>query len=381
MQSQPILGSTGRAVESSRVRRAGWIVIGGLLLAVQPVATAQPAADDGPHVYWRAEGRATVFHLCGDELLRREFHPTDSLVFRGLCGDGAITYRMPVEPYRLAPEFHEGARRILAVSDVHGEYEALVELLVSAGVIDAEHDWIWGDGQLVVVGDVFDRGDRVTESLWLIHRLERQAAAASGRVHYVLGNHEVMVLRGDLRYVNEGYLRGIVRRSRVKYQDLFGPATELGRWLRSKNAMTVVNGILFVHGGVSPELVASELDLSAVNAGVRRAIDARSYTVAFDSTLSFLLGSEGPLWYRGYHRAMEDRYPKASERDVEAVLDRFGATAVVVGHTEVPEVSGLYDGRVYAVDIPVKRQRGLQGLLWISGTFYRVDRTGERIPL
>jgi len=344
-------------------------------------AVSQETLNDGPHVYWLGEGHAIVFHLCEDELVRREVWAEDTLAFQGLCDDGAVTYRMSVTGYEAAPDVIDGAARILAVSDIHGEYEALVELLLAVGIVDADLDWAWGDGQLVVDGDIFDRGDRVTECLWLIHRLEQQAAAAGGRVHYVLGNHEVMVMQGDLRYVNDKYTQGIVRASDVEYEDLFGPEMELGRWLRSKNAVLLINGILFVHGGVSPALLRSELDPPAVNAALRRAIDVRSYEIAFDSTLSFLLGSEGPLWYRGYHRAMEDRYPRAEDDQIQSLLDRYGATAVVVGHTEIPEISGLYDQRVYGIDVPVGELGGLQGLLWIDGTFFRVDRKGKRTRL
>lgn len=369
-----------RAFSASWIRGSACLGMALLVVTTDP-ACAQSRMDDGPHVYWRGEGHATVFHLCHGELLRERHQGRDTLVFQGLCADSARTYRMSVGSYDPMPPVSAGSRRILAVSDVHGEYEDLLELLIGAGIIDEGLDWIWGDGQLVVVGDVFDRGDRVTESLWLIHRLERQAAAAGGRVHYLLGNHEVMVLRGDLRYVNDKYMGGIVRRSDVDYQDLFGPDMELGRWLRSKNAAMTINGILFVHGGVSPAMLASGLDLKGINAAVRRAIDARSYEVAFDSTLSLVLGSEGPLWYRGYHQAMDERYPRAGQGDVAAVMDRFGASALVVGHTEIPEVRGLYEGRVYAIDVPVDELGGLQGLLWVDGTFFRVDRTGERTGL
>jgi hypothetical protein len=232
---------------------------------------------------------------------------------------------VPVDPHDPEPHEFSDVDRVFAVSDIHGEYRALIDLLRRAGIIDDVLSWAWGDGHLVVNGDVFDRGDHVTECLWLIHRLEREAAEAGGRVHFVLGNHEVMVMRGDLRYVNEKYLEGIVRRSGIEYEDLFGPDMELGRWLRGKNAAVKIDSVLYVHGGLAPRALQLGLDLADVNAGVRRLIDARSYLIAFDDTLGFLLGGEGPLWYRGYHEAMEGRYPMASEGDVLGVLDRYGA--------------------------------------------------------
>lgn len=339
------------------------------------------SVDDGPYVLWHDAGRATVFHLCKGELSRRDLHArSDTLSFRGLCGDSA-TYRVPLDPHDPKPHEFSDVDRVFAVSDIHGEYRALIDLLRGAGIIDDDLSWAWGDGHLVVNGDVFDRGDRVTECLWLIHRLEREAEEAGGRVHYLLGNHEVMVMRGDLRYVNEKYVDGIVRHSDIEYEDLFGPDMELGRWLRGKNGAVKIDSVLYVHGGLSPRALQLGLDLADVNAGIRRLIDARSYLIAFDDTLNFLLGSEGPLWYRGYHEAMEGRYAMASEGDVLRVLDRYGARAIVVGHTEIPRVEPLQGGRVFAIDVPVKELGGLQGLLWTSGRFYRVDTNGARTPL
>lgn len=337
--------------------------------------------DDGPHVYWRGDGSATVFYQCNGELRADRYAVVDTLSFRGLCSDSAVTYRIPAVASGPEPYEFNGASQILAVSDIHGEYEALVEVLRGAGVIDERLAWSWGGGHLVVVGDVFDRGDRVTECLWLIHSLERQAAAAGGRVHYVLGNHELMVLRGDLRYVNDKYIDGIVRNSDIDYQDMFGPDMELGRWLRGKNAIVAIDGIVFVHGGLSPAVVRMGLDMARINAAIRRAIDAPSYKVAFDDTLSFLLGSEGPLWYRGYHRGIDGRYAPATAADVAAVTDRYRARAIVVGHTEVDSLAVMHDGRVYGIDIPVDEFGGLEGLLWSEGRFYRVDARGARTPL
>jgi hypothetical protein len=64
------------------------------------------------------------------------------------------------------------------------------------------------DGSLILTGDFFDRGLRVTECLWLMYKLEGEALAAGGRVHFLLGNHEVMNLSGDHTYVRSKYVEG-----------------------------------------------------------------------------------------------------------------------------------------------------------------------------
>ncbi|MDH4157758.1 MAG: metallophosphoesterase, partial [candidate division Zixibacteria bacterium] len=173
--------------------------------------------DDGPHIYWESDTSAVVFYLCDGEFIEERHRVTDSLCFSGLCRDSDLEYTISAPPSEVAPSVFDNIPRILAVSDIHGEYEYFVDILQKGGVIDSGLDWIWSSGHLVILGDVFGRGDRVTESLWLIYRLERQARRHGGRLHFVLGNHELMVLRGDNRYVHEKYLNGIVRKTRIRH--------------------------------------------------------------------------------------------------------------------------------------------------------------------
>jgi hypothetical protein len=331
---------------------------------------------DGPHVYWESSSKVIVFYLCADTLAGRTLAVRGTGVFNGFCGDEGTEYMISARAPEVEPDVFDGIPRILAVSDIHGEYEALVSLLVNAGVVDKELKWSWGKGHLVVLGDIFDRGDRVTECLWLVHRLEREAREADGRVHYLLGNHETMVMRGDLRYVHDKYLNGIAKTSGILYQDLFGPAMELGRWLRARPMAIRLNGVLFVHGGIGPGVLERGLDLRTINTRAREGIDLRSYEFVFRDMPGFLFQSEGPLWYRGYHRS--NGYPKATEEYVRSVLDRFQASAVVVGHTDIGEIQSLYGGLVFGIDVDVEELAEFQALLWEGGSFFKVLGDGSR---
>ena len=333
--------------------------------------------NDGPHVYWYNDSTAVVIYMCDGERDTTWFAAGDTLRFRGRCDDAAIAYAIPRTPPSPPPAVYNDVGRLLVVSDLHGEYERLTSFLQHAKVIDKKNHWKWGDGHLVVDGDIVDRGNHVTECLWLIYRLDQEAQRAGGRVHVLLGNHDVMVMRNDLRYVNEKYTNGVVRKSRIDYDDLFGPDMELGRWLRTRNTVERINGVLFVHGGISPSCVARELTIDAINDTVRALIDVSSAQEATDPFTRFLFGGEGPFWYRGYHYEMENRYPRASDTDVTAILAYYGASAVVVGHTEVPVIESMYDGRVYGVDVPVEDLGTFQGLLWENGKFSRVRGDGS----
>lgn len=346
---------------------------------VQAAETVVDTADEGPHILWRGNSSAVVLYMCGGEVEAKQVQGRREVRFNGFCSDSATEYVVPTREPRIEPFEFKRVPKILAVSDIHGEYEALVELLKNAGVIDDELRWSWGEGHFVINGDVFDRGDKVTECLWLIHRLEREAREAGGRVQYVLGNHEMMVLRGDNRYVNQRYLDGIPLEARIEHEDLFGPDMEFGRWLRSKHAAVKINDIVFVHGGLSPDAVARELDLGEINELARHSIDVRSYEIVFDDTLWFLTTSLGPFWYRGYHGDRPE-YLATTPEEVDQILDFYDASAIVVGHTERDHVESLYDGKVFGVDVPVDKI-GVQGLLWQDGGWYRVTEAGELEPL
>ena len=56
----------------------------------------------------------------------------------------------------------------------------------------------------VQTGDVPDRGADSRKVFDLLRRLTDEAAKAGGRVHALLGNHEVMRMMGDYRYVSQG---------------------------------------------------------------------------------------------------------------------------------------------------------------------------------
>ncbi len=348
--------------------------------AVAWPAAAADSLDDGPHIYWQSDSTAIVFYLCGGEILTRTYAVVDTLRFNGLCGDSLTAYTVPAAPPAIGPYVFEGEAEIFAVSDIHGEYEALVDLLQRAGIIDDALRWSWGTGHLVVNGDVTDRGDKVTECMWLIYRLEQEARQAGGHVHFVLGNHEIMTMQGDNRYLNKKYRDGIAVITRIRNEDLYGPDMELGRWLRSKHSAITVNDILFVHGGIGPHIVERGMSLEEINESARARIDLRSYQVVFDALPRFLFKSMGPFWYRGYHEARSG-YTHATPEEVQAILDYYGVRAIVVGHSEIERVESFYGGRVFDIDVPLKELGSFQGLLWNQGGFYRVTGSGERQPL
>lgn len=323
------------------------------------------ALSDGPYVFWENESRARVATFCGRAPQVKTFSVSDTLKFTDPCAPDE-TYTLSAAAPSPDSAVYEDASRIFAVSDVEGHYDRLVGLLQAAGVIDDEGRWTWGEGHLVLAGDVVDRGTKVTETLWLIHRLEREARRQGGRVHYLLGNHETKLLGGDTRYVRPKY-RVAAQRLDTTVPGLYGPDTELGRWLRTKPAMVRIDSLLFTHGGVSPSLAERDLSLAQVNEGVRHGL-RHSLSAHTDPAVELLYDDEGPLWYRGYVRD-DDLRP----RSVRKTLKPYGAERVVVGHTPVDQVQARHEGRVVAIDVGFREAGQGEGLLVEDGRFYRVD--------
>ena len=86
------------------------------------------------------------------------------------------------------------ADTILFLSDMEGEFGLLRKLLIENAVMNEKYEWTFGHGQLIICGDLFDRGKAVTEQLWLLYKLESIASVQGGSVHILLGNHEIMNL-------------------------------------------------------------------------------------------------------------------------------------------------------------------------------------------
>lgn len=339
-----------------------------LLFLALPLAAQVPSPDgDGPHVLW--EGReAQVLRLRGGKVETAPLPPSRELALEGLP-----SVKLDPAGIETPPSEHPLPPRLLALSDLHGNWAGTVELLRAQGVMDAQFRWTFGRGHLVIVGDVADRGAGVTELYWLIRSLEAQAAKAKGRVHLLLGNHETMLLRGDHRDVNPKYLQawngqpgGLI--------GLFDGRSELGRWLRSRNVAVRVGSFLFVHGGVSTELLAQGLGLPALNARFRQELEALGRP--------FLLTAKGPVWYRGLIPGADPgRTADATTGEVDLALSAFGAKAMVVGHTTLPRVTAHHGGRVLGIDAGLKRGASGEGLYLDRGKPFRALPDGRREPL
>jgi beta-lactamase class D len=356
-----------------------------------PPADSIATYRDGPHVFWEDDQHARVVYLVHDaqrgtdELVEQTLtverpgahglgHRTVEL--RGFAGD-TRTFAIGGQDV-LAEAIQARPESICVVGDLHGEYEDAVGLLRGCGIIDEHDDWAFGRGHVVFCGDVLDRGDGATDCLWLVRKLEHQAALSGGRggrVHYLLGNHERLVLNNDLRYVACAPLY-LCDALGIEYADLFGPRTELGSWLRTLPTAIRLGDLLCVHGGISPEVVKTGLTLDAINATVLRCLEDSA--CPGDETAKLLAGAQGPLWYRGYFGDAK-QYKRITADELQEVLARFGATRVVVGHSRHDWIEPIYDGRVIPTNVAFAEPDLRDQCLLITGDdYYRAYSDGTR---
>lgn len=303
-----------------------------------------------------------------------------------------------------------GIERVVAVGDVHGAYDRFVEILKVAGVIDSGLHWAAGSAHVVQLGDIVDRGDDSRKTLDLVRRLEKEAQAARGQLHLLLGNHEAARMLGDLRLtaageyaafatgdsesVREKVLSSLkptaeereklvqeIPLGSIEMRQAFGRDGEYGRWLRQLPVTVKINGFMFVHGGISPTV--APLGCAAINEQVRRELTEDLDKTVEAPLVSLTARVDGPLWYRGLAQETEAFAPQIDE-----ILARAQARAIVVGHTVTPtgRVTPRFDGRVIQIDTgmqPAYAQGGRASALEIAhgaAAAIYVDRR-DPIPL
>jgi hypothetical protein len=219
---------------------------------------------------------------------------------------------------------------------------------------------------------VVDRGPDSRKALDLLERLPDEARRAGGAVHLLLGNHEVMRMLGDMRYVVPGEYEAFanaksedVREEFIKSADqavrdqllkqtplgfvemrvAFGRNGHYGRELRKLDTVAKINGILFLHGGISPTV--ADMPCEAINATVRRELSEDVEKTREAPLASLSAREDGPLWYRGL--AQE---PDAFAPTVAEILAKQHAQAIVIGHTVAPDgrIRVRFSGKVFQID-------------------------------
>ena len=293
--------------------------------------------------------------------------------------------------------------RIVAVGDLHGDYDAWEAIARAAGVVDAKGRWSGGRATLVQMGDVVDRGPDSLKIIRQLMKLQKDAPKRGGKVIALVGNHEAMNMTGDLRYVHPGEYRAFAdqdseaRRDRVyeanrpaievaykardpqitsqaildawmkeyplgklEHQFAWSPSGDVGKWVMANPAVVRVGDSLFVHGGISAAY--TQFSPEQINQRVAGALKAQDQTPT-----SIINDPAGPLWYRGLvTRAPGDEatvapagpsgQPLPIEQEIALVLAAYHVQRIIVAHT--PSTTGIIaadQGALWRIDSAISR--------------------------
>jgi hypothetical protein len=311
-----------------------------------------------------------------------------------------------------ADDSFNGIRRIVAVGDVHGDYDQFLVVLRAAGVIDDKLKWSGGRTHLVQTGDVLDRGPDSRKAIELLRALEGQSRRAGGRVHALIGNHEAMNVYGDLRYVSPAEYEAFRNQNSIELRNAFfqqhvedakktspdliadalyrkkwdeqyplgfvehrqhyNPKGTYGKWIRGHNVVVKINDSLFLHGGIGPKY--AEMSLDDINKRAREELDDLEKIQN-----GMIPDPDGPLWYRGLAQGDE----QALAAHVDAVLKKHEARRIVIGHTPTAgAIAPRFSGKVVLIDVGMSRVYGGPPacLLIEDGKLSALHR-GTRLPL
>jgi calcineurin-like phosphoesterase family protein len=298
-----------------------------------------------------------------------------------------------------------GVEKIVAIGDLHGGYDQFVRLLRGTDLIDSHLKWIGGKAHLVQMGDVMDRGDRAKDIFDLIRRLEKEAEAAGGRVHMLIGNHEELnLIRRSLQYadfvsqkqffdflplgirINEesrvggrlswnDWLDIIANEESVAkaYYDNFRDT--YGYWIAEHNVVIQINDTVFVHGGLTESYAAmgiqaiNDLYHGEIQPGLRGKDISRPRIV---------FQADGPLWNR---RLADTDETAEHHATIDRILASLNAKRIVVAHTPTnfhgrEEEMRRYDGKIWVIDTGISFPGGRVWAIVIENGAVSVHRGG-----
>lgn len=274
-----------------------------------------------------------------------------------------------------------GSGRVVAVGDLNGASDVLLDILRGTGLVNRQLAWSGGRDELVQVGDLFNRGGGAAQALRLLLRLQRQARHAGGRVTVLLGNHEVMTALGHEGYCTEDEylsfatarerrhwpervqlaLRGLLRErrsgvvlplkprleawkiehvpGRVALRRALAASGSLGRALRRLPVTYRSGGALFVHAGLLPAWARLGTDgLQALAAEAWSASRGKLWNLP---KTSLFRAASGPLWDRSLTAG-----GAIARGNLLESLRLMGAQRLIVGHTQTASLPRGHAGRI-----------------------------------
>lgn len=340
---------------------------------------------EGPYAFFKNDSTINVNYIQGNKedgfyLDQKDYHVAESISANCFFPLDSTSFNFTLKTSFKTPQtIYNDKHKILAVSDIESGYKTFRDFLINSKVIDKNLNWTFGKGHLVLVGDFVDRGFSTTQVLWFIYKLEQEAEKQGGFVHFIIGNHELKNMYGDYEAASLKYtfVASILGKTQA---NLYDSNSVLGKWLASKNVIESINGNLFAHGGLHPDIVKLDMSLEQINTFLRSSYYTAPYPKVNKSDTELLLSSKtGICWYRGYFK------DDLTQEDVDKPLYKFNAKSIIVGHTLQFKVNKQYQGKVIGIDVAHPKDyhknwpsKTSEGLLIEENTYYRVFADGDK---
>lgn len=289
-------------------------------------------------------------------------------------------------------DLYETPNKLIAISDIEGNFIAFFSFLLANKVIDQNARWIFGSGHLVLNGDFFDRGNQVTQVLWLIYSLEEQAKKQGGKVHFILGNHEIMNMYGDVSYNDFKYMEAARKISNQNDWDkglryLYSDKSELGKWLRSKNIIEKIGANIFVHGGLNSIHLGGKYTIKELNTISRNyyGVFPSEESVKSDRDRPLISSIDSPFWDRRLNFDWKYKIifilngvdaKATTQTELDNILYFYKASKIIIGHSIVNDIEMAYNNKVVKIDVKHGQEMNsgkTKGLLIKNDSFYKID--------
>jgi hypothetical protein len=163
----------------------------------------------------------------------------------------------------------------------------------------------------------------------------------------------------------------------VEHRLTWSPEGDYGSWVLGHNAVIKIDRVLFVHGGIGPEML--NLSLEDINTGVREELRQGEAGQFAEAEPGLATSEQGPLWYRGLASAAES----LEAAHVDAALARFDVDHIVVGHTPgLGTIVPRFGGKVLVIDSGISGYYGghLASLTVEDGQLFNTQQ-GQRLVI
>jgi len=239
-------------------------------------------------------------------------------------------------------------KRIIAIGDIHGDLKALKRALRTAEAINKSDEWIGKDLVIVQTGDILDRGDDDLPVIELLEKLKVEAEKSGGKIHTLSGNHELMNIQLDFRYITEESNKAFEEKGLTR-EEAFKPGGPYALILSNYPAILKMNRIIFVHGGVKKEHALYGID--KINEEYSEWAKGN-----LASLHSYIQSGEGVFWMRDFSDEPDDVDCQALSEALEAA----DADVMIVGHSVQRKIVPACDGKIWRIDTGMSAHYGGQ---------------------